>query len=346
MDPKEDLGLKIREQVYRDCPRYGIQDSYTIAELLRFYERENSRGRIRILRRVYDQGFCLPYELALKAVTDSDSSVREWMAREAQSLDYREEQHIEGQGTTSYLHPDRDLTERLKKDPDLFVRAVLRENPVISDFGFWDNKWFDEFGKCTQLERLAMMRNKELNFELVNRILDVDDTKFNLEMDERFQLARACLVNTRVVQNGRRSRTTDFSDGFGWYESGKNSKKIWELVGKWPEDSGIQFFAYKFVQTQDKVKADIYQKSQSTHLKRTILESCLPEDTETIKLGREDSDPTARAIAYRRSRFMDKKEIEDVLRSEKEEWTISGLLENPWVGSIARELCIAIGETK
>jgi hypothetical protein len=38
----DDLDSRIRKQVYQDFPRYGIQDAYTIAELMRSYERENS----------------------------------------------------------------------------------------------------------------------------------------------------------------------------------------------------------------------------------------------------------------------------------------------------------------
>src|SRR5258705_7181817 len=41
---KNDLDMRIRKQVFQDCPRYGIHDAYTISELARFYEREDGRG--------------------------------------------------------------------------------------------------------------------------------------------------------------------------------------------------------------------------------------------------------------------------------------------------------------
>jgi hypothetical protein len=339
----DDLDSRARKQIYKDFPRYGIHDDYTVSELLRAYEREDSRGRIRLLRRVYAQGVHLPYEVAFKAVTDSDSLVREWMAKEAPYLDYRETRY-EGaseQFSTTYVHPERDLAERLRQDPDPFIRAALRENPKVSDWGFWGDRWVEEFRNCVPLERLAMMRNKKLDLELVNRILDVDDTELNLEKEERFQLARACLVNEHVVQNSRRSRTRDFVDGWASYQARKNAKTVWELAAKWPEDSGIQFFAFKNVQTDDEVKAHIYSECQSTHIRSAILDSCFPEDKETLALGRADADPTARYIAYGRSRSMERGEIEDALRREKdgtEKWLVGSLLENPWLGSIAREL--------
>ncbi len=176
-----DLDSRIRKKVYQECPRYGIQDSYTIAELTRSYERENSRGRVRLLRRLYRQGVRLPYELALKAVTDSDSSVREWMAREAQDFDYSERQYppfeteksstvpgpngesLNDRDTVAHLHPDRNLYERLKQDSDPFVRAALYENHhLFFKFGMsaLGGDGIGVFNECVPLDRLAMMRNR------------------------------------------------------------------------------------------------------------------------------------------------------------------------------------------
>lgn len=352
-DPEDDLDSRARKQLYKDFPRYGIHDAYTVSELLRSYEREDSRGRIRLLRRVYAQGVHLPYEMALKAVTDSDPLVREWMAKEAPYLDYREA-HYEGafeELTTTYVHPERDLAERLRQDPDLFIRAALRENSKISSWEFvlGYDKWLEEFRNCVPLERLAMMRNKKLGFELVNRILDVDDNELNLEKEERFQLARACLANEHVIQNSRRSRTRDFVDGWAAYRARENAKTVWELAAKWPEDSGIQFFAFKNIQTDDEVKAHVYSQCQSDLIRRTILEGCFPEDKKTLTLGRADADPIARSVAYGRSRSMERGEIEDALRREKdgnEAWLVDSLLRNPWLGSIACELNKGMEDTQ
>jgi hypothetical protein len=58
-----------------------------------------------------------------------------------------------------------------------------------------------------------------------------------------------------------------------------------------------------------------------------------------------DANSAARFIAYRRSTRMDRGEMEEALRREKEgdePWVISGLLENPWLGDIARELTNAM----
>jgi len=366
----DDLDSRIRKQVYQDFPRYGIQDAYTIAELMRSYERENSRGRIRLLRSVYRQGVRLPYELALKAVTDSDSLVREWMARESPDLDYSERQYPPAQSemtsttscpseepltdTVTHLYPERDLIERLKQDSDPFVRAALYENHHLSvEFGLsaaaFGAGGIETFRNCAPLERLAMMRNEELSLKLAKHILDLQDTTFCLETEERTALAKACLVNAKVVQNGRLSREMfpAGADGWGNYTIQKDSEAIWELAAKWPEDSGVQGLAFKYVQTEDSVKSGVFRRCTNVDLRRFILESCLPEDEETLKLGRGDSDPTARYIAFGRTRSMKRQEIEDAILREKdgeEKWVIDGLLENPWIGTIARELQKAVDD--
>jgi hypothetical protein len=109
----------------------------------------------------------------------------------------------------------------------------------------------------------------------------------------------------------------------------------------------IQGLAFKYVQTEDSVKSGVFRRCTNVDLRRFILESCLPEDEETLKLGRGDSDPTARYIAFGRTRSMKRQEIEDAILREKdgeEKWVIDGLLENPWIGTIARELQKAVDD--
>jgi len=366
----DNLDSRIRKEVHQECPRYGIQDAYTIAELIRSYERENSRGRVCLLRRMYRQRVRMPYELALRAVTDSDSSVREWMAREARDLDYSERQYPPAEtekastilgpngesltytDTVAHFYPDRNLYERLKRDTDPFVRAALYENHhLFFKFGMsaLGGDGIEVFRECAPLERLAMMRNKELSLEFAKRILDPQDTTLCLGNEERAVLAKACLVNPKVVQNGRQSRKIfpAGADGWGNYTIQKDSEAVWKLAARWPVDSGVPSIAFKYVQTEDQVKAEIYKKCQNDFLRQTILESCLPEDEKTLTLGRGDSDPTARYIAYGRTRSMKKQEIEDALYREKvegEKWVMNGLFENPWLGSTVRELQKAVDD--
>ena len=369
-EPTSQRDKLIRKEAFQICPRYGVQDDYTVSELTRSYDRKNCRERIRLLRRIYAQHILLPYELALKAVTDSDSEVREWMAREAPYLDYSERHYTPSEveaasdilgprgetlthtETVTHLYPERNLIERIKQDSDPFVRAALYENhhlflhfgmSSLGDYGI------ERFWECAPLERLAMMRNKEISLELVKRVLDPQDTTLCLENEERVALAKACLVNPKVVKNGRRSREMfpAGADGWGGYTISKDAKAIWELAAKWPADSQVPCMAFKYVPAEDSVKTDAFRKCEDWFLRKTILESCLPEDERTLKLGRADADSTARSIAYARSCRMERHEIEEALRREKDaedEWVIDVLLKNPWLGETASELSRAMEE--
>lgn len=358
----------IRKAAFPKCPRYCLLDDYTLTELTRSYDRKNRRGRIRLLRRLYHQGVSLPYELALKAVTDRDSSVREWMAREAPYLDYSErkytpvevevasdllgpnEETLTRTDSVTHLNPERNLIERIKQDSEPFVRAALYENQHLS-FGMsaFGDYGFSVFRECAPLERLALMRNKELSLELVKRILDPQDTTFCLGNEERAVLATACLVNPKVIENGRRSREMfpAGADGWGGYTIRKDAEAIWELAAKWPATSHVPYMTFKYVPAEDSVKADVFQKCEYEILRQTILESCLPEDEKTLTLGRADADSTARFIAYGRSSRMGRQEIEEALRREgngEDKWVIDALLKNPWLGKAARELKRAMDE--
>ena len=193
-----------------------------------------------------------------------------------------------------------------------------------------------------------MMRNRALDLDLAKLILDHDDTKLGIDKSERYQLANACLVNKHVVENGRRTRRgyTPARDGWGWSQSRDYSQAVWELAAKWPDPVGIPFKAFHTIQTYDRVKAAIYPKCKAVPLRAAIIESCLPEDEETLRLGRADTDPGLRSMAYSRSRRMDRQEIEDALRREKgeKENGMDGIFTNPWLEPIARELLDAMTE--
>lgn len=88
-------------------PRYASPDPYTLEEIRRDYEGADSRGRIRLLRRLgRDVG--IPAALVTLAVKDENAQVRQWIARFGDL--YREHEEL------------------LRADQDEFVRACVREN--------------------------------------------------------------------------------------------------------------------------------------------------------------------------------------------------------------------------
>jgi hypothetical protein len=310
-------------------PRYMAQDAYTLAELERLYRRTDTRGKIRLFKSLYRQGIFPSYTIALDAATSGDASLREWMARYSTCLDYSGKKLPNGDSGC-------DLEDVLRNDEDVFVRAALCENPETLGLLSIGREFEQKLLACTHLERLGLVRNERLKLIDVMSVFDSEDQTLQIPLSERTELAVACATNWSVVQDSRRIKGMDFSDGCSWYETCKASRTIWQTAAKWPNDSRAPYFVFAFIDAEDKTKAEIFLTcNRDTRL--AIMESCTPDDRKTLHLGRNDEDDTIRFIAYARSKQLEKGEMEDILAREKVEVALSALLENPWLGSLAQE---------
>ena len=115
-------------------PRYTIPDAYTLEEFHRLYHSADAQGRIALLKELYSghrrgEGRA-SFEIALLAIADPHVEVRQWIARYGKYLDYSKEQGP-GPEPEPEPEPEKDLAQRLRQDPDPFVRACLRENPTF-----------------------------------------------------------------------------------------------------------------------------------------------------------------------------------------------------------------------
>lgn len=106
--------------------RYAAIDAYTLEELRHEYKNSDIKGRIRLFKKIQKNGYRAPYEIALLALEDVE--LRQWMARHAVWLDYRD-RGPDNPGER-IGPPERNLEERLRNDPDPFVRpCVLAREP-------------------------------------------------------------------------------------------------------------------------------------------------------------------------------------------------------------------------
>ena len=266
--------------------RHGIIDSYTLEELRREYQNTDAKGRISLLKKLYGEGQIPPYEIARLAVEDQDVQVRQWIAKNGEWLDYRDSQYVDKQ--LVYKYPDRNLKDRLKNDPDPFVRACLRENPAA--FRSWDAaEWYAHFWEATHLERLALVRNPEVHEDLIECIFDHEATELGIDLQQREQLVLAFLSNEEAIRNSYRQEYK----GLGT----ERFSKLWRLASKWPESVSVQYAVYRYLGAKDETKAEIYQACDKPLLRQTILENCNGNNTKTIMLGRKDSDEQCRETA-------------------------------------------------
>lgn len=289
--------------------RYDITDAYTLEEVRREYQTSDAKGRIRLLRKLYRTGRAAPFEIALLAVEDPNVEVRQWVARHGKYLDYRERRYDENQ--VLYERPERNLEDRLKNDPDPFVRACLHENPTV--FSGWD-PWEALFREGSHLERLALVRNPELRifaYGLIKKIFDPEDKELRVTMKERQELVLAFLTNKEALGGTERMASLGghelHEDAMGWHDANEFLKALWELASKWPTESGIQRLVYRYVPASNKTKAHIYQTCNEPWWRASILENCDASDTQTIELGMKDADEICRYVAEQIQEEIDKK---------------------------------------
>ncbi len=267
--------------------RYRILDAYTLEELRREYEASDVTGRIRLLRNLYRGTDRLPYEFALRVVEDPNPQVRAWIARNGIDLDYRERRRIDGGDDESHVwawktidsRPERNLEERLGNDPDPFVRACSFENP--SNWTVRSRFW-KQFQESSHFERLAMVRNPMVPEDFIEKLFDYEDKELAISPEERKELVLAYLTNESFAE----LMTATFPD---W--------RIWELAASWPVESEIPHAIYTYVDADDSTKAKTYQGCNKPSLRRAILSGCDYQYTETLKLGKEDSDPSCSLMA-------------------------------------------------
>ena len=289
--------------------RYAIPDTYTLEELSRDYQASDAKGRIGLLHKLYEGNSVPPYEIALLAVVDPHVEVRQWFARHGKPLDYKKIgpfnrrsivlETVKGilQAITSESSADEtnlNLANRLKNDPDPFVRACLRENPTV--FEGWGGEWIEYFREATHMERLALMRNPEVRWgeKLVVRIFDYEDRELGVDLEERKELVLAFLSNEEALGVCETAELQPSgSRDFGVL------KRLWELASRWPKETGILFAVYGSLPADDKTKAQTYQRCDEPVLRREILRNCNAEDTETIGLGMNDPDERCRDMAAR-----------------------------------------------
>ena len=213
-------------------PRYAIIDAYTLEELRREYTIADAKGRVSLLKKLYRQSSSdrIPFEIARLAVEDPEVEVREWIARNGKYLDYSERRR---EGDNRIIEfPERNLEERLKNDPDPFVRACLRENPTTQHIEDW-------FRDSNHIERLALMRNPHVSRSLIEQIFDLENQQLGISFIERKELVLAYLNNAEAVRDSRR-KVEEFIDGVDMVMTQGYYAQLWTYISKWPKRPKMQ----------------------------------------------------------------------------------------------------------
>jgi hypothetical protein len=306
--------------------RYTFPDAYILEELRRAYHASDTKGRIRLLQKLYRGEQRPPFEVALLAVEDPDVTVRQWVARHGSYLDYR---------TSRDESTDRNLVDRLQNDPDPFVRACLRENPTVLH-GWSTTDWIEAFRGATHLERLALMRNPETEtaHALIQKLFDYEDQELSINLEARKELILAFLTNNNALHRSRDFKRkaggflADWEIDIIW-STHAHVSQLWTLISKWPEGSGnLQSVVYRYIGAPDETKAEIYRTCVIPAWRRAILANCDEDDRRTIALGTQDADDLCRELAYTQiAPGMRNVDLQTLLQSE-DKAALSGMAAN------------------
>jgi hypothetical protein len=223
-----------------------------------------------------------------------------------------------------------DLTNSLRIDLDPFVRAACLENPR----GHGPRGALTAlFRKGSHLERLALVRNPNIDLEVIEKIFDPDEQELGIDLKQRGELGRAFLTNEKALARVARDACIKGHEPFGSYipyatpRAEHFLQTIWALASKWPVESWIPDWIYQHVPAPDDTKAEIYQRCSEVELRQTILYSCTECDERTLKHGVTDQDESCRAIACERIPCLDPELLGTILNGE-DKARLQGLARN------------------
>lgn len=137
--------------------RYTRIDPYVLEELKHRYQNSDANGRIYLLRNLHKNYGSPPLDIALLAVEDPHIEIRQWFAQHGKL--------------------DNHLIDRLKTEPNAFIRACIFENPNFffpnATYEGGNDKLLHLWSTTTHLEHLAMVRNTRVSGQLIRKLSSV-----------------------------------------------------------------------------------------------------------------------------------------------------------------------------
>ena len=276
--------------------------------------------RVRLLRKLQTQ-HTLPYELAVLAVRDSNSEVREWFARCGdfspwirRKFQVQPSPDLATGANKDWCQPQeahiadadfsRELVQIVLNDPDPFVRTCLHENSSVF-YGISDERWLKYFRGTDHIGRLALLRNSKVANGLVEKIFNLECSELEINLNERIDLGLAFLSNVyRLHELKDQALLCDEHHPYnpsgpapGLHDAGTLLAAIWKHSSKWPRETGIPAAIYRSVAVPAHVRSSVYASCGDTSLKFCIIDSCDWLDRETPDIALHDKDEGLREHA-------------------------------------------------
>jgi len=268
---------------------FEVGDSYSSYLLTSKFATLQASDKIRLLQQLRSVSQ-LPLKLAELAATDSNETVRIWLASHAK-FDSLEKGDAEG------------IINALKNDPSPYVIASLLSNPDFEELpwqclcgGKLEDDWRERVRRYTPEQCLALMYNPMLSPDFLLELMRSTPATLSLDPELHKQMVAIGVRNPGIIENsrmwGRKMKQTVSRDDV--IETDMRYGEIWKLAfgGSWLYD--ISRPVARYIQTSPKVKLEIYNRfreNRDPFTRLAILEGCImPMDEETLRLGAQDSE--------------------------------------------------------
>jgi hypothetical protein len=280
----------------RDPKPWKNPDEYATQMYIAEYKSITTpHGRKEFLRELRRGGVRMAPEFLDLIYTDENAYVRAWAAG-----------HLETDWFDARIHE-----QALLQDPEPIVRAALWSNPKCQKLPWKDPRtrlsegWEEQLRAMSQIERLALMRNPELEMRFVVALMETPSEQLEMTESEHSTVLCAAAVNPYLVWG---SRLTGRQDWLACGEGNPVFKEygtMWTLcLDKWIYTLVPECF-FKHIQTTPEIKKAIYQRLLEKqddryfkNLRVDVILSCDPlMDGPVLKMAWNDPDQDCREIA-------------------------------------------------
>ena len=287
-------------------PQRSPDDYATKMYILEYKSMQDANLRKKFLRKLRDEAVWMEPELLDVIYADENAFIRAWAAShlETDYTDYTDDKNP---------RKVRDYEPALLQDPETIVRAALWSNPRCNRLP-WDmisvsEGWKDLLRSISQIERLGLMRNPELEMRFILALLETPSDELTMNRKEHAQVLCAAAVNPSLIRDSR------FTGRKGWIGGGEGNPpfkefgQMWTLcLDKWTDELLVPFLFFKYIQTTPEVKLAVYTRllekvgdQERKWLRAEVIRSCDPlDDTPVLKMAWDDPDEKCREIARER----------------------------------------------
>lgn len=281
-------------------------DAFTEAQIMAQLNSRSAADRVPYLDALKQAGCWFNERMVGALLEDESPIVRTWVAENTtlRFRDYRD-----------FMHPveKTNYEPRVQSDPEPLVRASIWKNEDCSMLP-WSmlsiaDSWKEQLRGMTQIERLALIRNPEIQYKYVVALLTCPTEELGLTRKEHADILSAAATSERMVWGSRHL-------GREWWDVAGDPNppfeefgEMWQLsLDKWADMPFVPYAFLRFIQTTPKVKLATYQRlltadatTKPQQLREVLLDGCDPlTDKDVLKVAWSDPDPQCKAAAVKR----------------------------------------------